>query len=181
MLSRICGVTSRLCNGALSSATGIAPSCTFAVGTDVRSGWIGLPVPGVEVKLVLDPSGDPLGKTEIRFRGPNVMPGYWRAPNETNDAFDDEGFYKTGDAVKFVDAVHPVRGLMFDGRIAEDFKLSSGTFVSVGPLKARIVHAGDPCVLDAVIAQTEAQSKATTMGFLGSLAGAGASAFTGRP
>ena len=126
--------------------TETAPSCTFAVGPDTRSGQIGLPAPGVEVKLV--PEGD---KTEIRFRGPNVMPGYWRAPEQTRDAFDDEGYYRTGDAVRWVDASDPQRGLLFDGRTAEDFKLSTGTFVSVGPLRARIIEAGDPCVQDAVI------------------------------
>ena len=129
--------------------TETAPACTFAVGTNVRSGWIGLPVPGVEVKLVKDAStGD---KAEIRFRGPNVMPGYWRSPEQTRDAFDDEGFYRTGDAGKWVDPAQPALGLMFDGRTAEDFKLSTGTFVSVGPLRAKIATAGDPCVQDAVI------------------------------
>ncbi|MDT7835773.1 feruloyl-CoA synthase [Aquabacterium sp. OR-4] len=131
--------------------TETAPSCTFAVGTDVKSGWIGLPVPGVEVKLVPDTSGDPFAKTEIRFRGPNVMPGYWRAPEQTREAFDDEGFYKTGDAVRFVDPAHPTRGLVFDGRTAEDFKLSTGTFVSVGPLRAKVIAAGHPCVQDVVV------------------------------
>jgi feruloyl-CoA synthase len=126
--------------------TETAPSCTFAVGPDVRSGQIGLPVPGVEVKLV--PMGD---KTEIRFRGPNVMPGYWRAPEQTREAFDEEGFYRTGDAVKWVEPGRVAGGLAFDGRIAEDFKLSTGTFVSVGPLRARITQLGDPCVQDAVI------------------------------
>jgi feruloyl-CoA synthase len=126
--------------------TETAPSCTFAVGTDNQSGHIGLPVPGVEVKLV--PEGD---KTEIRFRGPNVMPGYWRAPEQTREAFDEEGFYRTGDAVRWLDTSNPQRGLLFDGRTAEDFKLSTGTFVSVGPLRARIIEAGDPCVQDAVI------------------------------
>jgi feruloyl-CoA synthase len=126
--------------------TETAPSCTFAVGTAVASGHIGLPVPGVETKLVpVD------GKLEIRFRGPNVMPGYWRAPEQSAAAFDDEGFYRTGDAVKWIDAADPQRGLLFDGRTAEDFKLSTGTFVSVGPLRAKIVAAGDPCVQDAVI------------------------------
>ena len=129
--------------------TETAPSCTFAVRTDVKSGHIGLPVPGVEVKLVKDAStGD---KTEIRFRGPNVMPGYWRAPEQTAEAFDEEGFYRTGDAAKWVDPERPELGLMFDGRTAEDFKLSTGTFVSVGPLRAKITMAGDPCVQDAVI------------------------------
>ena len=131
--------------------TETAPSCTFAVGTDVRSGWIGLPVPGVEVKLVPDTTDPLYGKTEIRFRGPNVMPAYWRAPQQTSDAFDDEGFYKTGDAVKFVDPTHPNRGLLFDGRTAEDFKLSTGTFVSVGPLRAKVTLDGTPCVQDVVV------------------------------
>ena len=85
--------------------TETAPSCTFAVGPDTRSGHIGLPAPGVEVKLV--PDGD---KTEIRFRGPNVMPGYWRAPEQTREAFDDEGYYRTGDAVRWVDPAKPQRG-----------------------------------------------------------------------
>jgi len=126
--------------------TETAPSCTFALGTDVRSGDIGLPCPGVEVKLVpVD------GKTEIRFRGPNVMPGYWREPSQTAEAFDDEGFYRTGDAVTFIDPSNPQRGLLFDGRIAEDFKLSTGTFVSVGPLRARIILDGAPCVQDVVV------------------------------
>jgi feruloyl-CoA synthase len=130
--------------------TETAPSCTFALGTAVRSGHIGLPAPGVEAKLV------PIGgaadaKVEIRFRGPHVTPGYWRAPQQTAAAFDDEGYYCTGDAVRWVDPADPQRGLRFDGRIAEDFKLSSGTFVSVGPLRARIIAAGAPCVYDAVI------------------------------
>ncbi len=127
--------------------TETAPSCTFALRAGkVRSGHIGLPCPGVEVKLVpVD------GKNEIRFRGPNVMPGYWRLPEATAHAFDDEGFYRTGDAAKWIDPADPGAGLMFDGRIAEDFKLSTGTFVSVGPLRARIIAAGAPCVQDAVI------------------------------
>ena len=129
--------------------TETAPACTFVVGTNARSGWIGLPVPGVEVKLVVDASTS--GKAEIRFRGPNVMPGYWRAPEQTAEAFDAQGFYRTGDAACWVDAQRPELGLLFDGRTAEDFKLSSGTFVSVGPLRAKIATAGDPCVQDAVI------------------------------
>ncbi len=129
--------------------TETAPSCTFAVGTDVASGHIGLPAPGVEVKLVQDAStGD---KTEIRFRGPHVMPGYWRAAEQTREAFDNEGFYRSGDAVAWREPALPQLGLRFDGRIAEDFKLSSGTFVSVGPLRTKIVLAGEPCVQDAVI------------------------------
>ena len=129
--------------------TETAPACTFAVGTDVRSGHIGLPLPGVLAKLVKDAgTGD---KMEIRFKGPNVMPGYWRAEEQTRDAFDEEGFYRTGDAAKLIDPQDSNRGLMFDGRTAEDFKLSTGTFVSVGPLRAKIILAGEPCVQDAVI------------------------------
>jgi len=127
--------------------TETAPSCTFALGTDVRSGHIGLPVPGVQVKLVpVD------GKLEARFKGPNVMPGYWRAPTETAAAFDEQGYYRTGDAVLYIDEAQPQRGLRFDGRIAEDFKLSTGTFVNVGPLRMKIVLAGDPLVQDVVLA-----------------------------
>lgn len=131
--------------------TETAPSCTFALRAgEVRSGHIGLPCPGVEVKLV--PDGDArYGKTEIRFRGPNVMPGYWRQPGLSAEAFDEEGYYRTGDAVKWVDPADPQKGLLFDGRIAEDFKLSTGTFVSVGPLRAKIIALGAPCVQDAVI------------------------------
>ncbi len=129
--------------------TETAPSCTFAVGTEVRSGHIGLPVPGVEAKLVKDAStGD---KMEIRFKGPNVMPGYWRAPEQTREAFDDEGFYRTGDAARLIDPHDVNKGFIFDGRTAEDFKLSTGTFVSVGPLRAKIILAGEPLVQDAVI------------------------------
>ena len=126
--------------------TETAPACTFATGAGIRSGHIGLPFPGAEVKLVSTE-----GKTEVRFRGPNVMPGCWRAPEQTADAFDEDGFYRTGDAVVFVDPADPQQGLAFDGRIAEDFKLSTGTSVSVGPLRAKIVALGAPYVQDAVI------------------------------
>ncbi|WP_281915524.1 feruloyl-CoA synthase [Caldimonas thermodepolymerans] len=126
--------------------TETAPSCMFALRPGIQSGHIGLPCPGVEVKLV------PLeGKVEVRFRGPNVMPGYWREPQLTAEAFDEEGYYRTGDAVKFVDPADPQKGLMFDGRIAEDFKLATGTFVSVGPLRAKIIAMGAPLVQDVVI------------------------------
>jgi feruloyl-CoA synthase len=130
--------------------TETAPSSMFAVTPQVRSGHIGLPCPGVRVKLV--PNAEDSGKTEVRFAGPHVMPGYWRAPEQTAAAFDDEGYYRTGDAVAWVDADDPQQGLRFDGRIAEDFKLSSGTFVSVGPLRARVIAAADPLVQDVVVA-----------------------------
>ena len=128
-------------------ATETAPSVTFTRGDGVRSGMIGLPVPGVEVKLA--PDGD---KTEMRVRGPSVTPGYWRQPELTRAAFDDEGFYRLGDAVAWVDAADPRKGLVFDGRVAEDFKLATGTWVSVGPLRAKLIAAGAPFVQDVVIA-----------------------------
>ena len=127
-------------------ATETAPSVTFTRGDGVRSGMIGLPVPGVEVKLA--PDGD---KTEMRVRGPSVTPGYWRQPELTRAAFDDEGFYRLGDAVAWVDAADPRKGLVFDGRVAEDFKLATGTWVSVGPLRAKLIAAGAPFVQDVVI------------------------------
>ena len=131
--------------------TETAPSCTFALRADeVRSGHIGLPCPGVEVKLVPD-GDDRYGKIEVRFRGPNVMPGYWREPALSTEAFDEEGFYRTGDAVRWVDEDDPDQGLVFDGRIAEDFKIDTGTFVSVGPLRAKVVAAGAPCIQDVVV------------------------------
>ena len=132
--------------------TETAPSCTFAIrAEEVRSGHIGLPVPGVEAKLVPEGEGAH-AKVEVRFRGPNVTPGYWREPALSAEAFDDEGYYRTGDAVRWVDPADHGKGLLFDGRIAEDFKLDTGTFVSVGPLRARVVAEGAPCVQDAVVA-----------------------------
>ena len=127
--------------------TETSPFAICANAYEVKSGHIGLPAPGLELKLV--PMGD---KQEVRYRGPNVTPGYWRAPEQTAECFDAEGFYCSGDAAKPMDAAHPERGFMFDGRIAEDFKLNTGTFVSVGPLRAKIIAAGDPLVQDVVIA-----------------------------
>ncbi len=130
--------------------TEASPSCTFAVGTDARSGDIGLPAPGVQAKLV--PEGNHAGdKVEIRFKGPNLMRSYWRNPEESAAAFDEEGFYRTGDAVTWIEPGRPQRGLRFDGRVAEDFKLATGTFVSVGPMRARVILEADPCVQDVVV------------------------------
>jgi feruloyl-CoA synthase len=112
----------------------------------VRAGDLGVPTPGLELKLV-----DMDGKTEVRYRGPNITPGYWRADKETQEAFDEEGFFKTGDAVKWIDETDMHLGLKFDGRIAEDFKLATGTFVSVGPLRGKIIAAGAPYIQDVVI------------------------------
>ena len=92
------------------------------------------------------------GKLEARLKGPNITPGYWRAPALTADAFDEEGFYKIGDALKFEDAADPAKGLLFDGRLAEDFKLATGTWVSVGPLRAAFVAHCAPLVRDVVLA-----------------------------
>jgi feruloyl-CoA synthase len=132
--------------------TETAPCCTFALRYEtLRAGHIGLPCPGVEVKLLADGDG-PHAKTEVRFRGPNVTPGYWREPALTAEAFDEEGYYRTGDAVRWVDPAEPLHGLLFDGRLAEDFKLGTGTFVSVGPLRARVIVEGAPCVQDVVVA-----------------------------
>lgn len=123
-----------------------APSAMFVNSPDVKAGDIGVPVPGMTLKLV-----EVDGKTEVRYRGPNVTPGYWRSEQATRDAFDEEGYLCTGDAVQWIapDNIH--RGLKFDGRIAEDFKLSTGTFVSVGPMRAKIIVTGAPYIQDAVL------------------------------
>lgn len=138
------GETIRIMTGL--GMTETSPSCTFGTGTIIKAGYVGVPAPGCKVKLV--PIGD---KLEARFHGPHVTPGYWRAPHLTAEAFDEDGYYCTGDALRFVDPDQPTLGFMFDGRIAEDFKLSSGTFVSVGPLRARVISQGAPYVQDAVV------------------------------
>ena len=122
------------------------PFAIFISSANVKAGDLGVPTPGLELKLI--EVGD---KIEVRYRGPNITPGYWRSPETTAEAFDEEGFFCTGDAVKWIDASDIHQGLSFDGRIAEDFKLATGTFVSVGPLRARIIAAGAPYVQDAVL------------------------------
>lgn len=122
------------------------PFAIFVTNPNVKAGDLGVPAPGIELKLV-----DMAGKTEVRYKGPNITPGYWRAPAETAEAFDEEGFFSTGDAVKWIDETDIHLGLRFDGRIAEDFKLATGTFVSVGPLRAKIVAAGAPYIQDVVL------------------------------
>jgi feruloyl-CoA synthase len=121
----------------------LATDCHFQAE---RSGNIGVPIPGTELKLV--PSGD---KLEVRVRGPNVTPGYWKAPELTAKAFDEDGFYLIGDAVTFADPDRPERGLFFDGRVAEDFKLNSGTWVSVGTLRVAGIAALAPLAQDIVV------------------------------
>jgi feruloyl-CoA synthase len=108
---------------------------------------MGVPAPGVELKLVPNE-----GKLEMRVKGPNITPGYWRQPELTAKAFDAEGYYCLGDAVRFEDPDDPREGLLFDGRIAEDFKLDTGTWVSVGPLRARFLAHFSPYAKDVVIA-----------------------------
>jgi feruloyl-CoA synthase len=110
-------------------------------------GLVGLPLPGITLKLV--PNG---GKMEVRVKGPTVTTGYVGDAEKTAAAFDEEGFYKLGDAAKFIDENDPAQGLMFDGRVTEDFKLDSGTWVSVGTLRPELVAACSPWIMDAVVA-----------------------------
>lgn len=132
-------------------ATETGPSVTFTTPAMGRSGAIGLPAKGSLVKLVRVEE-----KLEMRVRGPAVTPGYWRQAELTSAAFDDEGFYRLGDAVRLIDERDPTRGLVFDGRIGEDFKLSNGTWVSVGPLRADLIAALSPFAQDVVIAAPNA-------------------------
>jgi feruloyl-CoA synthase len=127
-------------------ATETAPMAIQTTWETDQAGVIGIPIPGVEAKLV--PRGD---KLEARVRGPNITPGYWRQPELTRQAFDEEGFYKFGDAVRFLESNDVNKGFVFDGRLSEDFKLSTGTWVSVGPLRGRIIGYFAPFVRDVVI------------------------------
>ena len=127
--------------------TETSPLATAAHFVIERAGPIGVPVPGVELKLV--PAGD---KLEVRVRGPNVMPGYWKREDLTRAAFDEEGFYKPGDAVRFADPGDLDKGIVFDGRLAEDFKLATGTWVAVGALRVGALAAASPALQDAIIA-----------------------------
>src|SRR5215467_8214382 len=111
-----------------------------------RVGLIGLPLPGITLKLV--PNGT---KLEVRVKGPTVTPGYLNREDLTKKAFDEEGFYGLGDAAKFIDEADPEKGLVFDGRVTEDFKLDSGTWVSAGTLRAQAVAAASPFVFDCIV------------------------------
>ncbi|HUC65806.1 MAG TPA: feruloyl-CoA synthase [Stellaceae bacterium] len=126
--------------------TETAPLATLVHYPIARAGNIGVPAPGVEVKLV--PEGD---KLEIRVRGPNVTPGYWKRADLTAAAFDEDGFYRPGDAARLEDPGEPRRGIVFDGRLGENFKLTSGTWVGVGALRVALIAAGAPIIEDAVI------------------------------
>ncbi len=142
-------VTERGARLPLISAWGSTETAPMATGVHYavdRAGIIGLPVPGCELKLV--PAA---GKLEVRVKGPNVTPGYYGRDDLTKAAFDEEGYYRIGDALKFADPDKPELGLAFDGRIAEDFKLSTGTWVHVGATRLKLIAAGDPLIQDAVI------------------------------
>jgi feruloyl-CoA synthase len=121
----------------------LATSCHFQAE---QSGVIGLPIPGCDLKLVS--AG---GKLEVRVKGPHVTPGYWQRPDLTAASFDEEGFYRIGDAMRFVDAERPERGLLFDGRVSEDFKLDSGTWVNAGLLRVQAIAALVPVAQDVVL------------------------------
>jgi feruloyl-CoA synthase len=128
-------------------ATESGPFALVCAPEHCQSGNVGLPVPGVELKLTpVD------GKFEARLRGPAITPGYWRDREANAKAFDEEGFYRLGDALKWIDEADPQKGFRFDGRIAEDFKLSTGTWVSVGPMRAKVIAHFAPYFRDVVIA-----------------------------
>jgi feruloyl-CoA synthase len=127
-------------------STETAPANTFAHWHLDRAGVIGLPMPGCEIKFV--PNG---GKLEMRLRGPHIFPGYRGNEAATRSAFDEEGFYQIGDAGYLADDGDPAQGIVFNGRVAEDFKLTTGTWVSVGTLRVQLIAALAPWVTDAVI------------------------------
>ena len=134
---------------AMTSAWGLTESAPLATGVHfpiARAGVIGLPVPGTELKML--PSA---GKLELRLRGPNITPGYFRRDDLTQEAFDEDGFYRTGDAGKFADPDDPSQGLLFDGRVAEDFKLLTGSWVSTGMVRVAAISACTVLIQDAVV------------------------------
>jgi feruloyl-CoA synthase len=131
--------------------TETAPSATSLHYLGAPTGCIGVPNPGVSIKLA--PVGDRL---EIRVKGPNVTPGYFRLPELTTATFDEEGYYRSGDAVKLIDENDPNQGLLFDGRIAENFKLLTGTWVAAGSLRTRLLSAAG-VLSDAVICGQDAE------------------------
>jgi feruloyl-CoA synthase len=129
-------------------ATETAPTATTVHWASERVGLIGLPFPGVQLKMV--PTAEE-GRYELRLKSVIVTPGYYKQPDLTAGMFDEEGFYKIGDAGRFVDPDDPSWGLIFDGRVVEDFKLSSGTFVLVGTLRSTAIAAASPVLQDAVV------------------------------
>jgi feruloyl-CoA synthase len=146
MAHRTCGEQILFLTGLGSTET--APYAFGRMWDTPNATNIGLPPPGVEVKLIQLADG----KYEARLKGPNITPGYWREPKLTADAYDEDGFYKLGDALRFDDPAKPEKGLLFDGRIAEDFKLATGTWVNVGPLRVATISHFAPYVRDVVVA-----------------------------
>ncbi len=133
----------------MTSAWGATETAPLAAGVHFpidRAGVIGLPVPGTELKMVPN-----AGKLELRVRGPNVTPGYYKSEDLTREAFDEEGFYRIGDAGKLADPDDPAKGILFDGRVAEDFKLLTGSWVSTGSIRVAAIAAGAPVIQDAVV------------------------------
>ena len=128
-------------------STETGPSALATTEKAHQARGVGIPNPGVELKLIPN-----AGKLEARLKSPSVMPGYWRLPEVTAGAFDEEGFYKLGDALRFADEHDPDKGFIFDGRVAEDFKLATGTWVSVGPLRLKFIAHTAPYVTDVVVA-----------------------------
>jgi feruloyl-CoA synthase len=127
-------------------STETAPAATYLNWLPKDTGNIGLPMPGHEIKLI--PNG---GKLEIRMRGPNITPGYYKQDDLTAKAFDEEKFFRIGDAGKFEDEDDPSKGVVFDGRVAENFKLLSGTWVHAGQLRLQAIAAASPVIQDAVV------------------------------
>lgn len=128
-------------------STEVGPGATMVHTTDSEPGWIGPPLPGVTIRLV--PTAD---KLELRVKGPSVMPGYWRHPERTAAVFDEDGYYRSGDAGRLVDQRHPELGLRFDGRIADDFKLANGSWVNVDRLRSSLLTYAGTGVRDVVVA-----------------------------
>lgn len=124
-------------------STETAPFAFTTTWTVERAGLVGLPAAGMEIKLVPNEA-----KLELRLRGPNVTPGYWKQPEKTAEAFDEEGYYKIGDALKFADANDLSKGFAFDGRVTEDFKLATGTWVNMGGVRLGAIAAGAPLLRD---------------------------------
>ena len=134
---------------AMMSAWGLTESAPLAVGTHYpidRAGIVGLPIPGTDLKMLPND-----GKLELRLSGPNITPGYYKRNDLTEDAFDEEGFFITGDAGKFADPEDPNKGIVFDGRVAEDFKLLTGSWVSTGTLRTAAVSACPEIIQDAIV------------------------------
>ena len=127
-------------------STETAPFAFTTTWAVEQAGSVGLPAAGLEVKLVPNE-----GKCELRLRGPSITPGYWRQPDKTAECFDDEGYYCIGDALKFVEDEDVSRGFLFDGRVSEDFKLSTGTWVDMAGVRSAIVRTFAPYVRDVVL------------------------------